>query len=112
MWRADAHSASAAAGWRRAQAARQFGDETARREVFEKVFVKVFARCSNICINNINSLSRGCVVFWKGHVGIMVDKVNCIHANAFHMKTTTEPLIKIINRMNKDFSVIKMMDFN
>jgi len=64
------------------------------------------------CINNINSLSRGCVVFWKGHVGIMVDKVNCIHANAFHMKTTTEPLIKIINRMNKDFSVIKMMDFN
>jgi cell wall-associated NlpC family hydrolase len=63
-------------------------------------------------IYKINNLKRGCVIFWKGHVGIMIDKVNCIHANAFHMKTVVEPLFKIINRMGKDYNIIKMMDFN
>ncbi|MDA7579134.1 C40 family peptidase [Alphaproteobacteria bacterium] len=63
-------------------------------------------------INIIDKLKRGCVVFWKGHVGIMVDRFNCIHANAYHMKTTTEPLIDIINRINKENQIVKMMDFN
>jgi hypothetical protein len=63
-------------------------------------------------IHNFENLERGCVVFWEGHVGIMTDKNNCIHANGFYMKTTIEPLRKIIGRMAKDFSVIKMMNFN
>ena len=42
----------------------------------------------------------------------MVDKLNCIHANAFHMKTVTEPLNDIIERMNKTTKILKMMDFN
>ena len=63
-------------------------------------------------INDIDYLKRGCVVFWEGHVGIMIDKFNCIHANAFHMQTKIEPLDKIIVRMGEDFKVIKMMDFN
>jgi len=60
----------------------------------------------------IDKLKRGCVIFWKGHVGIMVDRLNCIHANAYHMKTITEPLIDIINRTNKENQIVKMMDFN
>jgi cell wall-associated NlpC family hydrolase len=64
------------------------------------------------CIRNIDDLKRGCVVFWKGHVGIMIDKFNCIHANAFHMQTKIEPLNQIINRIGKDFNITKMMDFN
>ena len=63
-------------------------------------------------IYNIKKLSRGFVVFWKGHVGIMVDKLHCIHANAYHMTTIVEPLKKIINRMNNENSIIKIMDFN
>ena len=63
-------------------------------------------------ISEINNLRRGCVIFWEGHVGIMVDKKNCIHANAYHMKIVTEPLIDIINRMDKDHQIVKMMDFN
>jgi len=63
-------------------------------------------------IKSINNLKRGCVIFWKGHVGIMIDSLNCIHANAFHMKTKTEPLFQIIARMGEEFNVIKMMDFN
>jgi len=63
-------------------------------------------------VGDISNLKRGCVIFWEGHVGIMTDKINCIHANAFHMKTITEPLINIIKRMNKDVNIVKMMDFN
>ena len=63
-------------------------------------------------VDNIVDLKRGCVIFWEGLVGIMTDKLNCIHANAFHMKTVTEPLIDIINRMNKSSKIIKMIDFN
>jgi hypothetical protein len=63
-------------------------------------------------IKDIEYLKRGCVVFWKGHVGIMIDNFNCIHANAFHMQTKIEPLNQIIRRMGEDFNVIKMMDFN
>jgi hypothetical protein len=63
-------------------------------------------------IKDVDYLKRGCVVFWKGHVGIMIDKFNCIHANAFHMQTKTEPLNQIINRIGKDFNITKMMDFN
>ena len=60
----------------------------------------------------INDLRRGCVVFWRGHVGIMTDEVNCIHANAFHMKTIIEPLKSIIKRTDGEVDIIKMMDFN
>ena len=63
-------------------------------------------------ITNINNLERGFVVFWQGHVGIMVDKLNCIHANAFHMETTLEPLKNIILRMGKESQIIKIMNFN
>jgi cell wall-associated NlpC family hydrolase len=63
-------------------------------------------------IKNIDDLKRGCVIFWKGHVGIMIDKFNCIHANAFHMQTKIETLNQIIDRIGKDFNITKMMDFN
>lgn len=63
-------------------------------------------------VNNINDLKRGCVVFLEGHVGIMVDNVNCIHANAFHMMTLVEPLKHIINRVEGTLKIKKMMDFN
>lgn len=63
-------------------------------------------------IKDVNNLFRGCVVFWKGHVGIMIDNVNLIHANAFHMKTTIEPLSNVIKRIGNDLKILKMMDFN
>lgn len=37
-------------------------------------------------------LSRGDLVFWKGHVGMMADRDTLIHANAHHMAVVTEPL--------------------
>lgn len=63
-------------------------------------------------INKNNILKRGFAIFWEGHVGIMTDELNCVHANAFHMAVSKEPLSNIINRANKNNPVIKIMNFN
>jgi cell wall-associated NlpC family hydrolase len=40
----------------------------------------------------LDDLRRGDLVFWRGHVGIMVDGVLMVHANAHHMAVVTETL--------------------
>ncbi|HUF86031.1 MAG TPA: C40 family peptidase [Thermohalobaculum sp.] len=35
---------------------------------------------------------RGDLMFWKGHVGIMLDGTRMLHANAHHMAVAAEPL--------------------
>jgi len=42
---------------------------------------------------------RGDLVFWNGHVGIMLDAVRLLHANAFHMQVEIEPLDDAIARI-------------
>lgn len=44
-------------------------------------------------------LRRGDLVFWKGHVGIMLDGSTLLHANAHHMAVAQEPLIEVIHRI-------------
>ncbi|MEO1549658.1 MAG: NlpC/P60 family protein [Pseudomonadota bacterium] len=39
-------------------------------------------------------LGRGDLVFWKGHVGLMVDGHTLLHANAHHMSVAAEPLVE------------------
>ncbi|MDC0092734.1 NlpC/P60 family protein [Alphaproteobacteria bacterium] len=53
-------------------------------------------------------LKRGMLVFWEGHVAILLDKENIIHANAFHMKTEIEPLIEAEKRIEKQYGEIKL----
>lgn len=35
---------------------------------------------------------RGDIVFWSGHVGIMVDETRILHANAHYLQTVIEPV--------------------
>jgi cell wall-associated NlpC family hydrolase len=44
-------------------------------------------------------LARGDLIFWKGHVGIMRDSVTLLHANGWHMKTVSEPLMEARDRI-------------
>lgn len=46
-------------------------------------------------------LKRGDLIFWPGHVGIMQDAERLLHANAFHMCTSSEPLKKAAQRIHK-----------
>jgi hypothetical protein len=43
-------------------------------------------------------LQRGDLVFWDGHVGIMQDGENLLHANVHHMAVTSEPLADAVAR--------------
>lgn len=45
------------------------------------------------------SLQRGDLMFWKGHVGMMVDADTMIHANAHHMACRYEPITQAILRI-------------
>ena len=63
-------------------------------------------------VTDFYNLRRGVVVFWNGHVGIMVDNLNCLHANAYHMNTVIEPLKIIIERLGNNNKIIKIMNFN
>jgi len=42
---------------------------------------------------------RGDLVFWKGHVAIVCDGANLIHANAFHMAVAIEPIATALARI-------------
>ena len=50
---------------------------------------------------NFDRLQRGDLVFWKGHVGIMLDAVMLLHANAHHMAVAAEPLAYAAERIAK-----------
>ena len=50
----------------------------------------------------LDRLKRGDLIYWKGHVGIMVDGVMMIHANAHHMSTVVEPLLEASARIARD----------
>ena len=46
-----------------------------------------------------NALRRGDLVFWPGHVGIMLDEARLLHANAHHMAVAIEPLADTVARL-------------
>ena len=52
-----------------------------------------------------NGLQRGDLVFWKGHVAIMVDSGTLIHANGASMDVRKENLDHAIDRIAKNHSV-------
>jgi len=46
-----------------------------------------------------SDLARGDLVFWKGHVGMMLDAQTLLHANAHHMAVAIEPLREAVDRI-------------
>lgn len=50
--------------------------------------------------NPLPNLERGDLVFWRGHVGIMLDHLTLLHANGHHHMTATEPLSGTIDRLD------------
>lgn len=48
---------------------------------------------------DLDDLERGDLVFWKGHVGIMIDGLLLLHANAHHMAVAMETLPEAVARI-------------
>lgn len=49
------------------------------------------------------ALQRNDLVFWKGHVGIMLDSETLLHANGFYMSTMHEPLAQALERIENSY---------
>src|SRR5262249_17581736 len=49
--------------------------------------------------SDLSGLARGDLVFWPGHVGIMLDPARLLHANAHHMAVAVEPLLVAAERI-------------
>ena len=47
----------------------------------------------------LGDLTRGDLIFWKGHVAIVRDRTSLIHANGFHMAVAIEPIQEAISRI-------------
>ena len=50
---------------------------------------------------SLDGLQRGDLVFWPRHVGIMIDGVMMVHANAHHMAVVSETLPEVASRIAK-----------
>jgi len=60
----------------------------------------------------LDDARRGDLVFWKGHVGLMRDASTLLHANAFHMAVSVEPLRDALARIaarGEQVSVVKRL---
>jgi cell wall-associated NlpC family hydrolase len=56
--------------------------------------------------NDLGGLARGDLVFWPGHVGIMLDPARLLHANAYHMAVAVEPLRDAAQRIARSGQAI------
>ncbi len=56
---------------------------------------------------DLSGLARGDLIFWKGHVGVMLDASRLLHANGHHMAVAIEPLAEAEERIRlKSFGPI------
>jgi cell wall-associated NlpC family hydrolase len=56
--------------------------------------------------DDLRRLARGDLVFWPGHVGIMLDAHRLLHANAHHMAVAIEPLRAAADRIARTGAAI------
>ena len=48
-----------------------------------------------------SGLERGDLIFWKGHMGVMLDATRLLHANGHHMAVAVEPLAEAEARIRQ-----------
>jgi cell wall-associated NlpC family hydrolase len=58
---------------------------------------------SPLLVNDLDGLTRGDLVFWNGHVGVMTDAQTLLHANGFHMMVVAEPLREAVDRIAQSY---------
>lgn len=55
---------------------------------------------------NFEGLKRGDLVCWAGHVALMTNATDIIHANAYHLKVAREPLADATERIARQYGPI------
>jgi cell wall-associated NlpC family hydrolase len=72
-----------------------------RAEVGTAVDVPAILQNPADTTGDVDSLQRGDLVFWPGHVGIMTDGHMLLHANGHHMSTVIEPVVDAAQRIQR-----------
>lgn len=57
----------------------------------------------------VETPEAGDLVFLPGHVGLMIDSTNLLHANSFWMATVVEPLADVVARYETPTTIIKRL---
>ncbi len=52
--------------------------------------------------DQLGAMQRGDLVYWPGHVGLMVDDHRMLHANGTNMSTTIDPVAQVAERSRRD----------
>jgi cell wall-associated NlpC family hydrolase len=55
-----------------------------------------------VALANDSPAQAGDIIFFPGHVGLMLDAQRLIHANAFAMAVTIEPLVDVVARLEQE----------
>ena len=70
-----------------------------------KYFKKLIFKSKSESLSNFNSFIPGDIIFWDGHVAIIINKKELIHANAFHMTVKIEKIESALKRINQKFII-------
>jgi len=56
--------------------------------------------------NKAMNFKRGDIIFWKGHVGIMIDFKRIIHASGYHGSVVIENFEDADKRINSSYTLV------
>ena len=60
-------------------------------------------------IKSTDKISRGCLLFWDGHVGISLNKNELIHSNLYHLGVEIENIDACVKRIGKIKEIKKVI---
>ena len=60
-------------------------------------------------IKSTNKISKGCLLFWDGHVGISLNKNELIHSNIHHLGVEIESIDTCVKRIGKIKEIKKVI---
>ena len=52
-------------------------------------------------VHQTKSVSKGTLIFWDGHVGVMTNETEVVHSNMYHLGVHIEKLSNTIKRVGK-----------
>lgn len=64
----------------------------------------------NLRLINYDKVQRGNLIFWEGHVGIILNHKEMIHSNSFSMMVSIEKTDNVIKRIGKPFEIYSFIN--
>jgi len=79
------------------------GMKIARNSSQQKLF-------NRLKLTKLKDVKRGNLIFWEGHVGIIINQKEMIHSNAFKMMVSIDKTSEVIKKISKPFNIYKIIN--